>query len=245
MANAIFSPAKAIVGILAITFAAEFIVMALLGRFGFLSASPAFYVVNAIVLCAVIAPPIFLFILYPIRRHTDRLKESATSGYPSNLDPLTQVLNHRGIVVDLIESSAHSERYGNPLTVALVDIDHLQGINEKFGNKVGDQVLQMVAANLSEALRMPDRIGRHGDEEFLLVLPETEIDDAKTISDRMRAQVSESSIDCEGGPCTATISIGITRFEKGDDIEALLSRATAAIAEAKDKGSNLVVTRLK
>jgi len=219
--------------------------MALLGRFGLLSVSPVSYVISAIVLCAVIAPPIFLFILYPIRRYTDHLKESATSGYPSNLDPLTQVLNHRGIVVDLLEASAHSERYGNPLIVALVDIDSLQGINKKFGKEVGDQVLQMVAANLSEALRMPDRIGRHGDEEFLLVLPETEIENAKTISDRVRAQVSESSIDCKGGPCKATISIGITRYSKGDDIEALLSRATAAIAEAKEKGSNLVVTRLK
>ncbi|MDH5648484.1 MAG: GGDEF domain-containing protein [Gammaproteobacteria bacterium] len=243
--SAIFSPAKTIAGILVITFAAELLVMALLSRFGFLTATPTMYAVNAAILCAVIAPPIFLFIMYPIQRMTDHLKESTTAGYPSNLDSLTQVLNHRAITVDLLESIAHSERYGNPLSVAVVDIDGLQGINDKFGNAVGDQVLQMVAGNLSEALRMPDRIGRYGDEEFLVVLPETETDDAKIIADRVRAKVSESSIECEGGPCKATISVGITYYSKGDDLEALLSRANAAIAEAKNKGSNRVVTKQK
>lgn len=214
-------------------------------RFGYLAASPSTYAINAAILCAVIAPPVFLFILYPIRRHVDHIRASASSGYASNIDSLTQVINHRGITVDLLEAIAHSERYGNPLTVALVDVDHLQSINDKFGEKVGDQVLKTVAANLSEALRMPDRIGRYGDEEFLLILPETALEDAKKISDRVRAQISESTITCDDGSCNATISAGITPYSKGDDIEAILSRATAAIAEAKEKGSNLVVTRIK
>lgn len=208
---------------------------------------------GAILLSLACAPLIYFLVLMPMAQAVQHAQaaqakpqaSNAEPRHPVHLDPLTQVLNHRAITVDLLESIAHSERYGNPLTLALVDVDNLKGINEDYGNEAGDLVLQMVAATLADALRMPDRIGRYVNGEFLLVLPETEMEDASTITDRVRAKISNSPIESEKGVCNATVSIGLTEYSKGDDIEAMVSRAIAALKEAKENGSNMVVTRSK
>jgi two-component system cell cycle response regulator len=88
---------------------------------------------------------------------------------------------------------------------------------------------------------MPDRIGRYGGIEFLLVLPETDLDDSCMIADRIRATVSESDFDIGKQKINVTICIGATQFRPGDDLQQLLNRADEAVSEAKQSGRNRVV----
>lgn len=239
---------KSIIGIIAITFFAELIVMAALTKLGYMYSSEAIFVVSAVVLSALVVPSIYLLVLYPIKQAynaTHKTIMDLGSADPAQRDPLTQVLTQRAITIDLLEAIAQAERYGKDLTLAMVDVDHLQQINKQQGKEAGDQVMQTVAATLTEVLRMPDRIGRYGEDEFLLALPETVVEDAATITNRIRSSVSELEMQGSAGTFNATISIGITEYNKGEDIQHVLSRLEQAIAEAKAKGSNLVITKTK
>jgi diguanylate cyclase (GGDEF)-like protein len=136
---------------------------------------------------------------------------------------------------------AHAERYSHPLSVAMVDIDHFKDVNDTYGHKAGDRVLEGVASILVEHLRMPDKVGRYGGEEFLLVFPETGLDQTQKIAERIRAAVSNAEFDVGERKINLTISIGATLFERGEDLEQLLSRADQALYQAKQSGRNLVV----
>ena len=243
-----FSAARVLAGVVAITFLASVVALALFGRFGLLQPSWSFYLLFALALTAVIVPPVYLLVLYPAQRAlTARPAAPApapATGPPPRVDPLTQVLTQPAVIADLLEAIAQAERYDNPLSLAVVDVDGLDAVNRQYGQAAGDRVLQTVAGILSEALRMPDRIGRYGEDEFLLILPQTTADDAATLADRLRGTVARTAIPHDDQSFKATVSIGLTRFNKGDDMERLLSRLKAAMEEAKAQGSNRVVTRL-
>lgn len=238
-----FSAGKALAMIILITFIAELVVMAILIKTDLMRVrSNAVLIINAALLAGIAGPPIYMLILIPLQKmigtYTRDNQQQARE--ESQFDDLTQVLSRRAITVDLLESIAQSERYGNPLTVAMVDIDQLKKINDDHGQQAGDDVLKSVAAALIEALRLPDRVGRYRDEEFLVVLPQTEVGDAQKISERIRESVSTSEIDGKNGTFNATVSIGITEFSQGDDLGGILSRAEEAVSKAKKEGSNLV-----
>lgn len=239
---------KSLVGIIAIAVAAEFLIMVLWGQMGFVPRSLALYLASAAILGLVIAPPVFLLILYPLKRAYESGAQRGLSVYDNelltpNLDPLTQVLSKQAITVNLLEAVAQADRYGNRLSVAMADVDQLQRINKDYSKDAGDRVLQSVAAMLTDALRMPDRIGRYTGQDFLIILPETTGDDATKLADRIRATVSETPVPYNSTDIDATISFGITQFHKGEDISHLLSRVEQAIVEAKKKGSNLVINK--
>jgi diguanylate cyclase (GGDEF)-like protein len=238
-----FSAGKAMAMIIAISFIAELVVMAILVKTDLMRVrSNAVFIVNAALLAGIVGPPIYLLILVPLQKMMSAYSRetSQQSSEESQYDELTQVLSRRAITVDLLETIAQSERYGNPLTVAMVDVDHLKNINDHHGQQAGDDVLKNVAAALTEALRLPDRVGRYRDEEFLVVLPQTGVNDAIKISERIRESVSTTDIDGKDGTFNATVSIGITEFIQGDDLGGILSRAEDAVAKAKSEGSNLV-----
>ena len=123
----------------------------------------------------------------------------------------------------------------------MVDVDHFKEVNDTYGHKAGDRVLQGVAAILTEVLRLPDKVGRYGGEEFLLVMPETGSDETSKLTERIRQQVSEVEFDIGDRKVKLTISIGAALFEKGEDLEQLVSRADRALYQAKQSGRNLVV----
>jgi len=240
-----FSAGKAMAMIIAIIFIAELVIMVILIKTDLLRVrSNAVMIINAALLAGVAGPPIYLLILMPLQRMMAAFsrESSQQASEESQFDELTQVLSRRAITVDLVEAIAQSERYGNPLAVAMVDVDKLKKINDEHGNNAGDEVLKNVAGALTEALRLPDRVGRYRDEEFLVVLPQTGVTDAKKISERIRESVSLADVDGKDGPFTATVSIGITEFVQGDDLGGILSRAEEAVAKAKSEGSNLVKT---
>jgi len=242
----VISAARAMLIIVGIAFCAEFLTMLVLMYFGYIGRSIGLLLADAGLLSLLIAPPIYWLVAVPIKREYDMLqyaeRRADELGEQAITDPLTGTRNRRGITISTLEAMAHAERYGHPLSVAMIDVDHFKDVNDTHGHKAGDRVLQGVAAILTETLRLPDKIGRYGGEEFLLVMPETGLNETSKITERIRQQVSESEFDIGDRKVTLTISIGAALFEKGEDLEQLVSRADRALYRAKASGRNSVVT---
>lgn len=241
------SAIKAMLAIVAITFVAELLITQGLSYLGYEQLSSHSLFLEAAVLALVIAPPIYWLVLSPIHKEYEkRLKAESEAEEMSRMaitDPLTRIMNRRGITVGLLDAMAQAERYRTPLTVAMADIDHFKEVNDTHGHEAGDRVLKDVAAILSDALRMPDKVGRYGGEEFLMILPHTSLTQARKIADRIRASVSKWDFDLGSKKIRLTISIGVCQFKSGEDLEQFLSHADKALYEAKKGGRNLVVAR--
>jgi diguanylate cyclase (GGDEF)-like protein len=241
------SAAKAMLAIVAITFGVDLVSMFILAGLGLLQMSVTAGIISAALLSLIIAPPIYWLVAMPIKREYEKRlqaeRRAAELGEQAITDPLTRTRNRRGITIGVLEAMAHAERYSHPLSVAMVDIDHFKEVNDTHGHKAGDRVLEAVASILVEHLRMPDKVGRYGGEEFLLVFPETGLEQTHKIAERIRAAVSRAEFDIGEQKIKLTISIGATLFEKAEDLEQLLSRADQALYEAKQSGRNLVVAR--
>lgn len=182
----------------------------------------------------------------PLRRADEaRLANMATRAAQNEritTDSLTGLLNRQGITASLLEAMAHAERYGNPLSVALVAIDELPGAQQATGRKAADKRVQSVANLFGEALRLPDRVGRYGEDEFLVVLPQAGLKDAAKIAERIRSSAAATQASSTGKKLTGTLSIGVVRFRKGEDLERLLTRVSEVLAKARAAGGNRVVS---
>lgn len=245
LSNGLASAAKAMLAIVAITLGVDLLGLWVSAGLGLLQMSMSAALISAAALAIIIAPPIYWLVATPIRREYEKRLQAegraAELGELAITDALTRTRNRRGITIAALEAMAHAERYSHPLSVAMVDIDHFKEVNDTYGHKAGDRVLEGVAAILVEYLRMPDKVGRYGGEEFLLVFPETGLDQTNKIAERIRAAVSNAEFDAGERKIKLTISIGATLFERGEDLEQLLSRADQALYRAKQSGRNLVV----
>ena len=157
-------------------------------------------------------------------------------------DALTGLLNRRAFLDRLGSDIARSLRYGRPLTLAMVDLDHFKRINDRFGHGVGDEVLVAFAGVCRTALRDADVVGRLGGEEFAVLLPETAIRRAASTAERLREAVEALRIPADGGPVAPTASIGLAMLGPGDDASRLMARADHALYAAKEQGRNRVVS---
>ena len=204
-----------------------------------------FILFDGFLLALITAPPIYWLVLSPIRNeYIRRLRGEGDDEDLSRMaitDPLTRIMNRRGITVSLLDAMAQSERYRTPLTVAMADIDLLKEINASYSRGAGDRVLKDVAGVMADALRMPDKVGRYGGEEFLIVLPHTSLAQGKKIVDRIRTSVSKWDFDVGSKKIRLTISIGVTQYKDGEDLEQLMSHASSALQQAKQGGRNKVV----
>jgi len=181
-------------------------------------------------------------ILTPLARDYETHLSARTQGGTSNtVDALTRVPNRRGITASLLEAMSYANRYNHPLSVALVDLDLLTSINREMGRRAGDKALQTVAAVFADTLRMPDHAGRYGDEEFLVILPNTLLKNATAIAERIRDGVENAESSFNGKKIPVTVSIGASQFHKGEDLERFLARIDKALAAAKASGRNRVV----
>ena len=169
-----------------------------------------------------------------------RLFESAT------FEGLTGLYRREAVLEILDREWSRSIRYDRPLAIALLDLDRFKWINDRSGHLAGDLVLQRVAAELRAQVRETDFIGRFGGEEFLIVLPETHLDGAERLSEKIRERIEQLEIAIDSGePLRVTVSIGVAeRAEvRGDGktrARPLLSAADAALYKAKRNGRNRV-----
>ena len=155
----------------------------------------------------------------------------------ANIDTLTFLPNRRKIIVELQEEVIRSNRYGTPLSISILDIDHFKKVNDTYGHTTGDETLRSVAARLRDHIRHPDTIGRYGGEEFLIVLPSSKAESAAKQASRLCCEVRALQIEANDKVLSVTISIGIAQFRIGqENWEGFLHRADEALYKAKDNG---------
>lgn len=152
-------------------------------------------------------------------------------------DTLTGLYNRAHLNSRFEPEIERAVRYGRPFSVLMVDMDHFKTINDLFGHLVGDKVLTDFAVIARETVRTLDCLGRWGGEEFLVICPETDGEQARQLAERLRNAVRNHSFATGR---TETISIGVASHEAGDDMNSLLRRADAALYQAKDKGRDSV-----
>ena len=154
-------------------------------------------------------------------------------------DSLTGLYNRHQLAEVLPRESARCQRHDHPLSLVLVDVDHFKGINDRLGHQVGDEVLRQVARRLMANIRASDWCFRYGGEEFLLVLPETHIQDAWHKTESLRQHFETAPLRCGELQIKLTISAGLACFPKhGTDMDTLISAADKALYSAKRQGRN-------
>lgn len=168
-----------------------------------------------------------------------RLFESAT------YESLTGLLRRETILEQLERELARAQRYRRPLAIALADLDHFKSINDRFGHLAGDLMLKRAAQTLSLALRSTDYVGRFGGEEFLVILPETDLEGAHAVAEKLRQVIEDLAVESEDGePLTVTVSIGLAATDELPDGRAtprdLIAAADRQLYDAKARGRNRV-----
>jgi diguanylate cyclase (GGDEF)-like protein len=167
-----------------------------------------------------------------------RLFESAT------YESLTGVFRREAILELLDKEIDRSQRHGRPLVVALADLDFFKSVNDRYGHLAGDAVLKRVADELTSGLRSTDVLGRYGGEEFLLILPETDLMGGYTVAEKLRRRVEKLRLPMPDGDVKLSVSVGIAGFHlTGADQETrnkLIGAADQALYRAKQKGRNRV-----
>ncbi|PKN51388.1 MAG: hypothetical protein CVU55_12185 [Deltaproteobacteria bacterium HGW-Deltaproteobacteria-13] len=155
-------------------------------------------------------------------------------------DDLTGFYNRRHLM-ELIETeNSRSVRTGADFSLVMMDIDKFKNINDTHGHQAGDNVLITFSAIIHSILRKTDFCGRYGGEEFLIVLTETDIREAKVFAERIRSCVEDSFFPDLGHDSRVTVSIGLAEHRKKEDIEKTISRADEALYRAKNGGRNRV-----
>ena len=175
-----------------------------------------------------------------VRQRTQELQRANQAlEMQARSDPLTGLLNRRGLEGQFDFAIALARRSGRPLSLLTVDVDHFKRVNDTHGHGAGDQVLQGLARTLQQRLRRSDVAARIGGEEFVALLPDTGLKEAQATADALRLAVAAQEYPQVGH---ITISLGVSALRGGDEdgASALLQRADAALYQAKGEGRNRV-----
>ncbi len=156
-------------------------------------------------------------------------------------DLLTELPNREAWQERLSFEYNRWQRYRNPLTIGVLDIDLFKRVNDSYGHKAGDRVLQLVAREFRERLRSTDFIARFGGEEFVVLFPETEPAEARKVLEKLREHVGKLPFHFRGEPVTITFSAGLAGFCEGDSEDSVFDRADRAVYQAKDAGRDQVI----
>lgn len=169
------------------------------------------------------------------RAANERLRISATT------DELTGLANRRAFMSSLELEVARAKRSGSPLSVAVADVDFFKKINDRFGHAGGDEVLRVLARTARETMRTGDVVGRLGGEEFAILMPDTDVNEARVACERLRGVIAGRKVMLTDGKETeVTLSTGIALLVPGEDRDRLVSRADDALYRAKEGGRNQV-----
>jgi len=181
------------------------------------------------------------------KRYTDYLRSNLDHSIELAVtDQLTGLHNRRYMSGQLEALMRRANQGGEPVSLLVIDIDHFKKVNDSFGHDVGDEVLSEFAVRLASNVRAIDLPVRHGGEEFVVVMPDTELEDARRIAERIRLHAAGAPFRVMGGEelLSVTISIGVASSTGTDDTpNALFKRADEAVYEAKSSGRNRVIAR--
>jgi diguanylate cyclase (GGDEF)-like protein len=183
-------------------------------------------------------------LLYPLRNALRYHAALATAFR----DPLTKVSNRAAMDEALPREIERSLRHNIDMCMLIIDLDHFKNINDSFGHSVGDCVLRSSAKVMRQSLRTEDRIFRFGGEEFVVLLPSSDLKGAQIVANRIRNDLENSTCSCDSNhcPCEAkavgvTASIGIAQLAQGDNQHLLFDKADKAVYRAKALGRNQVI----
>lgn len=168
-----------------------------------------------------------------VQKRTAQLEKMATT------DELTELLNRREIMRLLELEIARAERQNAPLSVMMLDLDHFKAVNDNHGHQAGDRALKIAAESFKQLLRKTDFIGRVGGEEFLVILPDTAINSAFELAERIRQALQQHTTNNPSIPA-CTVSIGVAQCDPNDDMHSLIQRADETLYQAKSNGRNQV-----
>ena len=162
--------------------------------------------------------------------------------YLSKVDGLTGLLNRRALTEQLAYEIERSRRFAAPLSIILCDMDNLKGINDKHGHLAGDTAIQLVSATIRNVLRSVDIAGRYGGDEFLVIVPETPIEGARSIAEKVREAIQKTEIRLEGNKTLEmSMSMGIAALAAlPENTDGFISRVDSALYSSKHAGRNRI-----
>ncbi|MGH8348884.1 MAG: sensor domain-containing diguanylate cyclase [Pseudomonas sp.] len=167
-------------------------------------------------------------------------------GHLAATDPLTGADNRRRFMERVEVEIGRTKRGGAPFSVLALDLDNFKSINDRFGHQVGDDILKSFVEKCLDSIRPYDGVARVGGEEFMILLPQTSLEGAHEIAERLRSTVANSSFHGLQRSTVVTVSIGVSQSGRdGDTIEAILRTADQRLYHAKHEGRNRVVTTFK
>jgi diguanylate cyclase (GGDEF)-like protein len=159
----------------------------------------------------------------------------------ANFDSLTGLYNRRAVLDKLDELINLANRYKEDFSLSMLDIDNFKKVNDRYGHLTGDEVLEKIAVLIRRNTRETDIVGRYGGEEFIIILPKTNLSSAWVVAERLRNIIEKAELkDSAGNAFTITVSQGLVGWERDEDAASLISRADAALYKAKEKGRNRV-----
>jgi diguanylate cyclase (GGDEF)-like protein/PAS domain S-box-containing protein len=158
----------------------------------------------------------------------------------SHTDPLTGTGNRREFDAVAHRELRHHRHSGLPLSLLVLDVDHFKQINDQWGHAVGDQALRFLVDQCRSQLREADRLFRTGGEEFCMVLPRTDLEQARRVAERLCSHMRGQTLNLEGISLRMTVSIGVVELTGDDDIDESLERADQALYRAKREGRDRV-----
>lgn len=182
-----------------------------------------------------------LFALYEYVRQSSfqRIQEmSQTFEKQAMQDPLSGLLNRRGMGEKLQNEFDRSQRYKNNLTVMMCDIDHFKVVNDQYGHDKGDEVIKNLGVTLQSELRKQDSLARWGGEEYLFLLPETNGEQAMQLAEKLRCKIAETQYTQDDKTFSVTVSIGLHQISATDTINQAISKADSNLYKAKEQGRN-------
>ena len=161
----------------------------------------------------------------------------------SNIDSLSGLFNRRFTLAKLHYELKRATRNKDPLSIVLIDLDNFKKVNDDQGHLAGDNVISQTGILINESVREVDIACRYGGDEFLLVLPETDVEKAMVVVERFRKKLSSDKFLFQGSTCAVTASIGVSQFQPGIDAspDEFIDRTDKALYQAKRTGKNLVV----
>jgi diguanylate cyclase len=159
----------------------------------------------------------------------------------TNVDPLTELLNRRGMNSSFVAEAARSDRHGAPLCIASIDIDNFKQINDTFGHPAGDAALTHIAKVMRATLRPHDVLARVGGEEFIVLLPNSNEQAAFVALNRLLKAVADNAVVCGSHRIAVTFTASIAMRAFGEQQETVETRLDAALYRAKHAGKNRVM----
>lgn len=157
-------------------------------------------------------------------------------------DPLTGLYNRLAYDERIVQELARWKRYSQPMVMMIIDIDHFKTVNDTYGHKAGDKALVLIANQIRDHLRESDFLARFGGEEFVVLMPETDLDSAIIAADKLLKAVERCEFHYQNAKVSITVSAGLAQPRKDDSTESLFQRADQAMYRAKAAGRNCCLT---